>query len=565
MMKFSQFKYVRPDYNEVKSELTSLIDKFSKAESAQGQYEYIQKINKIRNNVQTMSELVYIRHTINTMDKYYDEERNYWDENGPLYKELDSNFYKALTTTKFKSELQEKLGRQFFSIAEMSLKAFSPEIIEELQQENKLSSKYSKLIASAKIEFNGQELNLSGLKPFMESKDREIRKKAADAKYKFFAENEAEIDKIYDDLVKVRTKIAKKLGYKNFVELGYIRMQRSDYNPEMVADFRKQVLDYIVPEATKLYNRQRERLGINKLTYYDESFEFQEGNAIPKGNPEWIINNGKRMYSELSPETKEFFDFMADSELLDLVTKKGKAGGGYTTYIPDYKAPFIFSNFNGTSGDIDVLTHEAGHAFQAYCSRWIDLTECNFPTSESCEIHSMSMEFFAWPWMDLFFKEDAEKYKFSHLGSAIKFIPYGITVDAFQHFVYENPEASPDERKQAWRNLEKQYLPHKNYEGCDFLERGGWWFQQAHIFEIPFYYIDYTLAQICALQFWKRANENRKEAWRDYLAICKVGGTKSFLQIVDTANLKSPFEAGCVGSIISFIANWLNTVDDKKL
>jgi M3 family oligoendopeptidase len=434
-----------------------------------------------------------------------------------------------------------------------------------LQEENKLASEYSKLVASAKIEFDGKELNLSGLKPYMLSTKREVRKAAHDAYFGFFEANEEKFDALFDKLVKVRHKIATKLGYKNFVELGYIRMMRTDYNPEMVKKFRAQVLEEIVPSANRLYERQAERIGVDTLTYFDESFEFLTGNAAPKGDENFILQNGIKMYQELSPETKEFFEFMVQGELLDLVTKKGKQAGGYCTYIPNYKAPFIFSNFNTTADDIDVLTHEAGHAFQVYRSKWIEVPELNFPTYESCEIHSMSMEFITWPWMTLFFKEDTEKYKYTHLGSAVKFIPYGITVDAFQHYVYENPDATPAERKKAWRDLEKCYLPHKNYEGCDFLERGGWWFKQGHIFQSPFYYIDYTLAQICALQFWKRMQDEREQAWQDYLHLCSVGGTKSFLNLVQLANLTSPFEEGCVKNIMTRVDSWLEAVDDKHL
>ena len=306
-----------------------------------------------------------------------------------------------------------------------TLKTFSPEVISDMQEENKLYSEYTKLVASAKIPFEGEERNLSQLTPFMTSKDREMRKKANNAKYAFFAENEEKFDEIYDKLVKVRTRIAKKLGYENFVELGYARMNRSDYDAKMVANFRKQVLDYIVPVATELRERQRVRLGLDSLKYYDETLSFKSGNAKPKGDSNWILNNAKKMYSELSPETKEYFEFMTENELMDLVSKKGKAGGGYCTYISKYNAPFIFSNFNGTSGDINVLTHEAGHAFQAYMSRNFEIPEYNFATSEACEIHSMSMEFFTWPWMQLFFFDDADKYKFTHLSEALLFIPYG--------------------------------------------------------------------------------------------------------------------------------------------
>lgn len=562
-MKFNEFKYERPKYDEVKEEIGKLITTMNSSDNVEEVRELINKINMIRQNVNTMSTLASIRYSINTEDNFYSDESDYWDNHGPLYENINADFYKVLVKNKFRNELEEEFGKQFFDIAEYNLRAFSEEIIEDLQIENKLSTQYSKLIASAKIMFDGEERNLSGLVPFTLSKDREVRKKANEAKYNFFVEHEKEIDDIYDKMVKVRNRIAKKLGYKNFVELGYIRMLRTDYNAEMVSNFRRQVKEYIVPVANKLYDRQRQRLGLNELKYYDEKFEFLSGNAKPHGNPEWIVNNGKTMYSQLSPETNEFFNFMTENELMDLVTKKGKQGGGYCTYIPNYKAPFIFSNFNGTSGDVDVLTHEAGHAFQCYRSTWITIPECNFPTYESAEIHSMSMEFFTWPWMKLFFEDEEKKYKYAHLGSAIKFIPYGVTVDEFQHFIYENPEATPEERKSAWREIEKKYLPHKNYDECDFLERGGWWFQQGHIFASPFYYIDYTLAQICAFQFWKKDHEDHEKAWSDYLRLCNVGGTMSFVNLVKYANLISPFQDGCVKSIIDVIEDYLNKIDDR--
>jgi len=390
-------------------------------------------------------------------------------------------------------------------------------------------------------------------------------KKASEAKFGFFAEHEEEFDRIYDELVKVRTEIAKELGYNNFVELAYYRMSRTDYNAEMVANFRDQVKEYIVPLANKLRKRQQERIGVDTLKFYDEGFKFVSGNATPKGSPEWIIDNGKQMYSELSTETDEFFTFMNENQLMDLVAKKGKASGGYCTFIENYKAPFIFSNFNGTSGDIDVLTHEAGHAFQVYSSRSFEIPEYSWPTYEACEIHSMSMEFFTWPWMELFFQEETDKYKFSHLSGALLFLPYGVAVDEFQHFVYENPEATPAERKQAWKEIEEKYLPHRDYDGNEYLEKGGFWQRQGHIYESPFYYIDYTLAQICAFQFWKKSQENHEEAWKDYIHLCKQGGSKSFTGLVKEANLISPFDEGCVASVIDTIQAWLDQVDDKAL
>ncbi|MFB4167709.1 M3 family oligoendopeptidase [Virgibacillus sp. JSM 102003] len=565
MQSFENYTYERPDIQQEKKTFKALIEKFKNAESIDQQNKAITKINEFRNRMSTLSNLVYIRASIDTNDEYYQKERDFFDEIEPEMQELDTEFYKELVNSSFRVELEKQWGKQLFQIADYQIKSFSPEVIKLLQKENRLSSQYSKLVASAEVEFQGDTYTLAQLSPFTESKDRSIRKEAVEASAGFFAGHAKEIDDIYDQLVKTRHEIATTLGYKNFVELGYIRMLRIDYDADMVDVFRKQVRESIVPLATKLYEKQAERIGLNSLKFYDENFRFQTGNATPKGTPEWIIENGKKMYEELSPETKEFFQYMLDRNLMDLEAKKGKEAGGYCTFIEDYQSPFIFANFNGTSGDVDVLTHEAGHAFQFYSSRNIGIPEYLMPTYESAEIHSMSMEFFTWPWMELFFKEDTEKYKYAHLSEGLQFLPYGVAVDEFQHLVYENPDWTPDDRKQAWRKLEKIYLPHRDYDGNAYLEAGSFWQRQGHIYEVPFYYIDYTLAQMCAFQFWKRSLDESDNAWSDYLNLCKLGGTKSFLGLVEAANLRSPFEEGAVESIVDSIENWLDSVDDKSL
>jgi len=564
-VKFKEFMYLRPDLLEVETKFSDLLAEFDLAEDVEQQVVVMLAINELRSDFESMEQLVLIRHTVDTTDQFYEEEQTFFDEGTPIYQGLISRYYRSLVNSEFRQALEEKWGKQLFIKADLTLKTFAPEIIEDLQQENKLSSEYTKLIASAKIMFEGKERNIPGLAPFQLSTDRVTRKRANEAKYAFFSANEVKLDEIYDGLVKVRARMAEKLGYTNFIELGYARMLRSDYTPDMVANFRKQVKDFIVPVTGKLRERQRRRLGSATLPYYDEKFNFQTGNALPQGDPEWIVDNGRSMYSELSTETGEFFQFMVDNELMDLVSKKGKAGGGYCTFISKYQVPFIFSNFNGTSGDIDVLTHEAGHAFQVYCSKNYQIPEYHWPTNEACEIHSMSMEFFTWPWMELFFKDGTAKYKFTHLSDALLFIPYGVSVDEFQHFVYAHPGATAQDRKTAWREIERKYLPHRDYEDNDYLERGSYWHQQGHIFGDPFYYIDYTLAQICAFQFWKRSRENHELAWADYLRLCQAGGSKSFLELAELANLVSPFQEGCITSVVKVIEDWLDGVDDSKL
>ncbi|APH14518.1 oligopeptidase [Clostridium sporogenes] len=564
-MKFTDYKYERPNIEMVLSEFKKLIEGFQKSQSSEEQDKIIMKINTLRNEVESMIELVNIRNSINTEDSFYEKEKAFMDENIPIYEGIITKYYKVLVNSRFRNELEDKWGKQLFILAEMKLKTFEDGILEELKEENKLITEYEKLKASARIVFEGEERNLAQLEPFIQSKYREMRKRAYEASTNFYEENEEKFDNIFDKLVKVRHKIAKKLGYNNFVELAYVRMMRSDYDSNMVKNYRNAVEKYIVPLAESLKLRQKQRLGLKTLKYYDEPLKFLTGNAVPKGGAADILEKAKKMYGELSKETDEFFTFMLQNELMDLISRKGKVSGGYCTYISKYKSPFIFSNFNGTSGNVDVLTHEAGHAFQAYCSRYYEVPEYIFPTYEAAEIHSMSMEFFARPWMELFFKEDELKYKFSHLASAIIFIPYGVTVDEFQHFVYENPDASPMERKDKWRKIEKKYLPSRDYEDNDFLNRGGFWFKQSHIFSVPFYYIDYTLAQICALQFWHKSNENREKAWEDYLNLCKKGGSKSFLELVKEANLNNPFEKETIERTIEPVKVWLDSINDTNM
>lgn len=565
-MKFTDYTYERPDYEAYKKDARTTIQQLKEAASADDAKAAVKKMSEMMRGIDTQVNLSYVRHTIDTRDEFYEQEDHYWNEHYPLYTELHTEYYRAVLESPYRGELEEVLPSTFFRMAEFQLKSFDPSIIDLLQKENELTSAYQKLIASAQIEYDGKKLNLAQFGPYLESPDRDTRKSASDAQWRFFEENENAFDDIYDQLVKVRDEMAKKLGYKDFVELGYLRMMRFDYNRDMVQTYREQVLQDVVPLASKLYDRQAKRIGIEKMKHYDLPLNFLDGNAVPQGDPDYIVEMGKKMYHELSSETGEFIDFMVEHDLLDLLAKEGKASGGYCTYIANYRSPFIFANFNGTSGDVDVLTHEAGHAFQTYQSRWIEQPEVVFPTSESAEIHSMSMEFFTYPWMELFFKEQTDKYKFEHLSSALQFLPYGVLVDHFQHEVYENPEMTPEERKATWRKLEKMYNPHKDYSENPFLEQGTFWFRQGHIFEDPFYYIDYTLAQVCAFQFWKRALIDKDEtAWSDYLEICRVGGTQSFLEMVKTANLKSPFEEGSLTGVTQALEEELNKVDDTTL
>ena len=562
-MKFKDIEYKRPELEQLKKKYEERLVELEKAADKDEYLKAFKKLNELRGHIYTMKTLCYIRHSINTADEFYDRENAYWDQTMPQLQEFEAKMAKILLESPFRNKVD--IPETLYKLLEYTLKAFSPEIIEDMQEENRLVSEYGKLKSSARIEFDGEVYNLASIAPLMNSDDRDIRRRATQAYNRFFEDNEERFDEIYGRLVKVRDTMAKKLGYENYTPLGYIKMNRLDYDQDMVANYREQVIRDIVPLTVELRKKQAKRLGLEKLECYDLNYNFKSGNPKPHGTLDELVQAALKMYSEMSAETGEFFKMMVDNEMFDLPTRENKEMGGYCDGLFDYKMPFIFANANGTAGDVDVLTHEAGHAFQAYCTfKNVDIPDLCFPTMESAEIDSMSMEFFAHPYSEYFFKEEAEKYHYFHIVSALVFLPYGCLVDHFQHEVYNHPEMSPEQRKQTWRRLEKIYKPDVEYDGFDLLERGGFYFRQGHIFQSPFYYIDYTLAQVCALQFFVRMLKKDEEAWKDYVHICGLGGTRSFVEIVKAAHLKVPFEEGCLKEVASMMKEELEKIDDEE-
>lgn len=563
-MKYSEFPYKRISIETQKELMQNWLKRFNDAESAEEQIKVLEEVNTSISEYSSYGAIASLNFNRNIHDEEAKAEKEYYDSIGPDIQEIYNDLDKAIDSSKFKSELRYKWGNTFLKSIEMDLKTFHPNIMDMMREETDLRNDYTKLIGGAQIEFDGDTYNLAGLGPFHKDKNRDIRKRSYAARFDWFVENSNKFDNLYDKLVKLRHKIATTLGYKNFIELGYLRMSRSDYGPEEVAKFRKQIVDYVVPIADKLSEQKKKILGLEHLYFYD-GINFLEGDPKPKGTPDELVKGAQEMYHELSRETGEFFDIMVNEQLMDLVNRDGKMAGGFCTAFPTYERPYIFSNFNGTDHDITVLTHEAGHAFQCYSSRKQPLVSYLWPTMESAEIHSMSMEFFTWPWMDTFFEEETERFKYKHIAGSLSFLPYGACVDHFQHWVYEYPEATPKDRKQKWLELESIYLPDRDYGDLEFPKTGGIWQGQLHIYQMPFYYIDYTLAQTCAFQFWIKNEENHKKAWEDYSRLCKAGGSLPFTELVKLARLRSPFEDGCLKSVVDKVSNWLDNIDPLSL
>ena len=562
-MKFSEMPYVRTDPEKIKRWTAEYTEKLKNAQSYEKARAVFLAYQEEYKKDDTLIVLAYIRQSIDTRDEFYNAEKDFWDENLPEIEEYEQEWIKALVESPFRKDFEAEYGDLMFVKAEMEKKTFSPEIIEELQRENELVSEYDDLIASAQIPFEGGVYTLSQMEPFQDDLDDARRLAAWKAKGQWYKDNQAKLDGIYDELVKLRDAMGKKLGYGGYTQLGYYRMERNCYTKEDVEKFRAAVRKYLVPVADDIMRAQAKRIGRPyPLSFADQSIEFRSGNPRPAGTAQDILEQGRKFYDALSPETSEFFRTMLDEELMDVLATEGKQAGGYENSLAYYERPFIFANFNGTKGDVEVVTHEAGHAFAYWMNRKRVPMEYAEPSSEACEVHSMSMEFFGWKNAEGFFGPDANKFRYSHLAAALTFIPYGTMVDHFQHIVYEKPDMSPAERHAEWKRLTGIYMPWLKLDGeIPFYSEGERWQAQGHIYQAPFYYIDYCLAQTVSLEFWAMIQENEANAWKHYMAYTKQGGSRTFTELLKHAGLKTPFEEDCLRTVCEAAKKWLDSFD----
>ena len=563
-MKVSQLPYERYSLEQVKSAMERIIAQVEGASGPEQVLEAGKAFLKMLEDYGTAVSLSYMRYSINTADEFYVAEKDYYDEIDPQVNDYITRYYRAMLASPFRAELEKELSPLLFRSMEMDVKAMSPAIIEDMVEENRLVSEYSTLMAGMEFEFRGEKLPRPMLLKYLKSDDRQTRREAMEVLGRTLEDHSEQLDGIYDKLVHVRHRMALKMGCKNFVELGYYRMGRLCYDKEKVAAFRANVLGDIAPLVSRLRLENAERMGIKDFMLYDNDVLVPGGDPAPRGKED-IFAAAKEMYHAMGPETGAFIDLMLDNEAFDVDSRKNKWGGGYCTSFPKYKQPFILANFNGTAGDVDVVTHEAGHALNSYLTADNRFALDLHLGMETAETHSMSMEFFAWPYMERFFGGNAEKYKYMHALDALSFIPYGSMVDAFQHIVYENPDMSPAQRNASWLDLERRFRPHISLEGIPYLEKGTRWQYQMHIYETPFYYIDYCLAQTAAFNFLLASLHDYDSAFARYMRLSKQGGEKLWTELLEEAGFSSPFVPGALEKLGHEVEGLIEALAKKAL
>ena len=558
-MKFNEMTYTRPDIDALLARCRELAAKAAAAPDGDALVRLYYEQSEAFAEYNTAANLANIHYTCDTRDAYWKAEQDFFDANGPAVTNASVEISRAFLANPHVDALTAKFGTTCVAGMKNAVLSMDDRTVELQQQFNALVSRYQQIYGGALVELDGKQLTIPQLGPYKEDLDPAVRRAAYEAEAGYFDAHRTELDELYGQIVQNLNAQARVMGYHDYSELSYVRMNRIGYGPEEIRKFRDQVANDVVPQLQKVMALRAKRTGIAHPAFTDLPILFRDGNPKPIPGYKARMDAARTMYHELSPETAEFIDFMQDNELFDVESRPGKMSGGYMTSLPSYKAPFIFANWNDTSGDVDVLTHECGHAFEGYVAERdpaipADL-EC--PGMESAEIHSMAMEFLTAPWHHLLFGKDTDKYALLHAEDSFVFLAYGCEVDEFQHIMYQNPDLTPDERNAEWLKLEKKYRPWIDFDNLPFYGRGAGWQRQLHIYECPFYYIDYCLSTMAALQFFLLSLTDHKDAWERYLRLVRRAGTASYTELLETAGLKVPFEEGSIKGIAQQMTDWL--------
>ncbi|KXV35518.1 peptidase M3 [Gluconobacter thailandicus] len=555
---FEHFSPERPDDLSLQAAFQTLHDLLSKKD-----YEgAIRGYDRLRRSYESWGALTNLRFAQDTKSPERQAEKAQLDRVAQSAARHDMAFRQALLEEPHRSAAEEVLGRHILALWACEAGTFSAQIIPELQEEARLCNEYTALLAGAEISLFGQSVTLSTIPAYLESSDRAVRHEAEQARWSFFEENGERLDLLFDRLVKLRTTMARKLGFNSYAELAYRRLRRTGYGPEQAGLFREHIRKHINPLVTRILQQRQRAMGWESVWAWDEALVDPQGNPLPPQDRQALGEQAQAMFDRLDPsgEFGTFYKALKSGGYMDLDSRAGKAAGGFCTVFADTGAPFIFANFNGTHNDLGIFTHEMGHAYQSWKASelaWIDQI---WPTMDAAEIPSMALEFLTWPYIGDLLADPAEvdRYRRMHLINAVSFFPYGACIDHFEYDVYENPDMTSAGRRARWRDLEKSYMPWRQWGDLSHPAAGGRWHAQAHVFRMPFYYLNYGLAQCSALQLWGCSRRDQAAAFETYRHLCASGGSKPMVDLLEEANLASPFEETVLQVVAQDVSEYLS-------
>lgn len=543
------------DWDEIKPYVNKLLNrKISCSKCIEG---IIRDASELSEHISEKGALLYIAMTCDTES---DEKRSSFLDFVENVRPKLSEFSDSLNRRLIEHEAVKNLPSRYdLMIRSMKndVDIFRKENIPLGVEQTKLVTESQTINGAMTVEFNGNEYTLPEMRRFLESNERAIREGAWKAVSDRRMQDEERLSEIFDELIVIRSKIARNAGFETYTDYMFRAMERFDYSKEDCLEFHDAIEAVCVPLMREINSQRVVSLDLDFLMPWDVNEKTGVGPDLqeraplkPFDNVGEMVEKLSTLFHNMSEDLGEKFDMLVEMDTLDLDTRKGKAPGGYQYYLQKSRVPFIFMNAAGLQGDLETMIHEAGHAFHSiYCSHLELIGERGYPI-EFAEVASMSMELMTQEqWGEFYDEEEANRAKMGHLEGVIFLLPWIATIDSFQHWIYSNPEHTREERARVWNSIRDRFGSNMNWEEYTKF-RDVSWQQQGHLFGVPFYYVEYGIAQLGALQLWRTQRKDPEKALSDYSNAMRLGNTKTLPELFTAADIKLGFDERHLSSLI---------------
>lgn len=555
--RFEDLKYTPTDFVSLKNEVSDLTERAKAAASSEALDDVLKTYDSSFGDVGYNYTLAYIRSSLDSSDEYW---QNALQKEGKGIAMLDtSELLKAILDNEFYPALAKEYGPALSDKLQKSIATGSKAQKERAEEEN-LVTQYQREKAMVRVMYKGEMRSEGEISPLLNDPDRNIRVESKKALLDAFLEKKETLGNMLEKLVVLRDKIAKENGFANYLEYMNVNYSRLGYGEKEMDAFVEDVKKYVVPISSEITEETRKRLNLEEMTSLDMGLMFPDGNAKPAGGSVYLKNAASKMYRDLSPEMEEFFTGMLESNSINVDPSPNKVSGmGFCTDLKKGMYPFVFGNLDGTEWDVAVFTHEVGHAWQGYIAdKNLELTILREMPLDAVEIPSKTMELFSYPYAEEFFGKDGDKFRFSHFREAVKEIVSYTAVHKLNTWIYTHVGATFDEINTKWREIQEEFYPgisdgevdEENKKGASLLRNMG-------VFMFPRYLISYALSEMCAIDLFMVYLKDKNKALESYNALCALGGSKSYPEILAAAGLEPSYKEGRVKEVMEKVKEYL--------
>ena len=470
---------------------------------------------------------------------------------------------RKLVENEYTKTLQGEAYQVYLRNVKKNIELFREENIPLQAEIAVMAQQYGVISGKMTIEVEGREYTMQQATKFLENPNRALREEVYRKIQERRLQDKDKLNEMFTDLVSKRNQVAKNAGFENYRDYKFADLGRFDYKKEDCFQFHEAVKESVLPLVDFIYDRKRQRLGLDNLRPWDVDAEPEGVQPLnPFKSGEELVNKTIECFTRMNPFFGECLVKMKEMGRLDLDSRKGKAPGGYNCPLPETGAPFIFMNAAGQMGDVTTMVHEGGHAIHSFLAHHLPLTAFKEYPMEIAEVASMTMELFSMDYWDVFFEDpsDLKRARQQQLERVLTIFPWIATIDKFQHWVYENPNHSVEERAENWRSILNDYTSiSMDVSGLEEYRKYSWQ-RQLHLYEVPFYYIEYGIAQLGAIGLWKQFKENKEQAINNYINALKLGGTKTLPQLYEAAGLKFSFAPDYINELMLFVQKEMEAI-----